>query len=113
MCMSDIIVLIFFILLSILFLLTFKYLKAIDEVADCVATSGSKSMPGKVSKNRKLSLLIDFKFMVSLYTRSYAKAPDATDQFVSAMDRARKFLILQYPLAVAIFLIPIISKLAT
>lgn len=111
--MSDTMVLIFFLLLFMLFFLVLKYLKAIDEVAGCVDPSESYSMPGKVSKNKKLSLLIDFKFMVSLYTRSYAKAPDATDQFISAMDRARKFLVLQYPLAIAIFLIPIISKLAT
>jgi hypothetical protein len=109
--MSNFIILVFFVLILALMFLVYKYFSAISDVVELVDEDGA-DCPGKNLGNPgKLFLLSNPNFLFSLYTRSYAKSNAVSQEYVLRMDRARRFLFLQYPLALVIFVLPILSRL--
>lgn len=106
--MSDGLTTLFFLFMIVLIYLIFKYLNAIDNALK-VAPDNFNDKSGL--KKTKIHLLVDFRFIVSIYTRSYVREYEGEVGFVEAMNKVRRYLLLQYPLAVFIFLMPIISRI--
>lgn len=109
--MPDFMVFLFFLLVLALMFLVYKYFSAISDVVELGCVHRSDTQDKSIRDCSKLFLLSNPVFLVSLYTRSYARGDVENREYVARMDRARKFLMLQYPLAILIFALPILSKL--
>ena len=102
---------VFFLSLIVISILVFKYLKSLDHVSNIGSCSNEldKLTIGSREPN-KYALLRDFRFILSILTGSYRKKVNSVE-LLAALDESRKYLLLQYPLAIFIFLLPLISKL--
>ena|SRR5690554_4816091 len=109
--MADFMVFLFFLILLLMFVV-YKYFSAISDVIELADIHHPNGKNKSFHGCSKLFLLSNPGFLVSLYTRSYARGNNVNQECIVRMDRARKFLMLQYPLALMIFALPVLSKLS-
>lgn len=104
-------VLIFIFLLSIQVYLVFQYLDRLNNISS-ISVDQQKELGINIFGDKLSSyfLLRDIKFFISLSKGSYKKC-DIEKDLKYQLDQARKYLLLQYPLVIVIFLIPILKKL--
>ncbi len=91
--------------------LLFKYIKSLTYISS-IDEDQRKLLRLTVLEESKLTsyvLLKDIKFFLCLLTKSYMKS-DVETYVKTLLNRARCYLLLQYPVVAAIFLLPVIFK---
>ena len=111
--MSYLVVNLFFLCFFLLVILMFKYL---DSLGNLLLLKNSQQEIEKLTLSfsmgqDRLMLMKDMRFYFLLITGKYKTIVDS-DEILIALGICRKYLLFQYPLAIIIFLIPIINKLA-
>ncbi|MEQ3514517.1 hypothetical protein ABMY35_14425 [Pseudoalteromonas sp. BZB3] len=111
--MLDLVFNLFFLCFFLLVILMLKYLNSLD---DLLLIKNSQQEIEKLtlsfSKGQdRLMLMRDIRFYFLLITGKYKTIVDS-DEMLIALGICRKYLLFQYPLAIVMFLIPIINKLA-
>lgn len=108
--MNNVLLTMFFVDLIALFYLVYKYFNALKSCINRAATLGKLNELRALSVNpTPLGLMSDVKFYVSLFTGSYRE--DISDQLiVKDLNLARRYLIIQYPLGLVAFILPIVSR---
>ena len=83
-----------------------QYLKILTEISS-IDIEQQKQL-GLTILERKLTsyiLLKDIKFLICLFTKSYARS-DASVDLKQQLNQARKYLLFQYPVVIALFFTP-------
>lgn len=111
--MSYLVVNLFFLCFFLLVILMFKYL---DSLGNLLLLKNSQQAIEKLTLSfsmgqDRLMLMKDMRFYFLLITGRYKTIVDS-DEILIALAICRKYLLFQYPLAIIMFLIPIINKLA-
>jgi len=111
--MSYLVVNLFFLCFFLLVILMFKYL---DSLGNLLLLKNSQQEIEKLTLSfsmgqDRLMLMKDMRFYFLLITGKYKTIVDS-DEILIALAICRKYLLFQYPLAIIMFLIPIINKLA-
>lgn len=108
--MARYLYLIFFIDFALLVWIVFLYMRSLDRVVSIATAKGAIDSLRSISGNpSRLSLMSDFRFAISLFTKSYKKHV-FEGPLLHELDRASKYLYMQYPLALIAFFIPILSR---
>jgi|GEM_PF-6476958 len=109
--MVDYLYTIFFIDFFLLVWVVYLYMKSLDKIINIATAAGKIDELRTVSgKPTRLSLMSDFRFAISLFTKSYKKYV-SDSELLGELGRASKYLVIQYPLAIIAFLMPIVSKI--
>ena len=107
--MLELVFLLCFICITILVI---KYLKSLDFLLEIDSSwqELQKVTMFQQSCSSKLYLMKDIKFYFCILSGSY-KVVVFSPQMVDALDNSRRYLVLQYPFMIVMFLIPIWVKL--
>lgn len=109
--MIDYLYTIFFIDFVILAWVVYLYMKSLDKIINIATDTGRIDELRTVSGSpTRLSLMSDFRFAISLFTRSYKKYVSDED-LLEEFNKASRYLVIQYPLAIIAFSMPIAAKL--
>tara|TARA_R110000744_G_scaffold82553_4_gene162286 strand:- start:57 stop:392 length:336 start_codon:yes stop_codon:yes gene_type:complete len=86
-----------------------KYLKSLDSLLQMDNSGGEVKKLTMMQQDAfsKLSLMKDIKFYFCIISGSY-KHSVSSPEIIKALNKSRKFLILQYPFVVVMFLIPVL-----
>lgn len=101
-------VFLFFLVLEIYLLV--KYFNTLTKVST-IDLNEQKSLGLTMAQTELTNymLLKDVKFFLCLITKSYANA-DIDTSLKETLDTARRYLLIQYPVAIALFLTPTLFK---
>ena len=103
--------LVFLICFIIIITLIVKYYRALNRVANiAMEDSEVQNLTFRNEQLTNIILMRDFEFALTLITGSYKKKIKSL-RLTKEMNKARKYLLWQYPFALTMFIIPALSKL--
>ncbi len=105
--MLEFIFIVCFIIVITLVVKYYKMLKSVAHIA--MEDNEAQNLTFRNEKLTNIILMRDFKFALTLITGSYKKKIESS-RLKKAMNKARKYLLWQYPFAITMFIIPALSK---